>query len=77
MTTLNSTHSNGHRRVLLSKWTTCSMGYAISGYPYDPCGYDKFFDIATENTNVLLNTVIDVFDIPNKRVFFKGDWYKY
>ena len=63
--------------VALKNGPRAAWDIAISGYPYDPCGYDKFFDIATENTNVLLNTVIDVFDIPNKRVFFKGDWHKY
>ena len=63
--------------VALKDGPRAAWDLAISGYPYDPLGYDKYFQIATQDANVLLNTSIEVFDIPSKRVFFKGDWHKY
>jgi UDP-galactopyranose mutase len=50
---------------------------AISGYPYDPTGYNPFFDYTTRECNVHLNTNIEVFDIQRKRIFFKGEWHQY
>lgn len=47
---------------------------AISAYPIAPDGYDSYFRIATEGTDVLLNTVIDAYDLPNKRVHIDGGW---
>jgi UDP-galactopyranose mutase len=49
----------------------------ISAYPYALNGYDDYFNIATSNANVLLNTKIDHFDIPSKKVFFNGAWKNY
>ncbi len=50
---------------------------AISAYPYAESGYDDYFAIATERTNVLLNTRIEKYDIPHKRVMINGEWKKY
>ena len=46
---------------------------AISAYPYASDGYDQYFSIATEEATVLLNTNIENFDIPNKKVSFLGE----
>jgi UDP-galactopyranose mutase len=46
---------------------------AISAYPYSHDGYDKYFDIATSNINVLLNTNIEKYDLPNKSIVLKGE----
>ena len=46
---------------------------AISGYPYSLDGYDKYFPIATEDVDVLLNTVCEVVDIQKKEVKIKGE----
>jgi len=50
---------------------------AISCYPYAIDGYNSYFKLATEKTNVLLNTVISNFDIPNKEVVFGGERHQY
>ncbi|AAQ00330.1 MULTISPECIES: UDP-galactopyranose mutase [Prochlorococcus] len=63
--------------IALKKGPRAAWDVAISGYPYDKRGYDPYFEIATENTKVLLNTDIEVFDIPSKRVFFDGDWHSF
>ncbi len=47
---------------------------AISAYPYAPNGYDDYFDISTAKARVLLNTHIEQFDIPAKRVKWGGEW---
>ena len=46
---------------------------AISGYPYALDGYDKYFSIATENANVLLNTSCKVIDINKKEVLINDE----
>ena len=50
---------------------------AISCYPYAIDGYNSYFKLATEKTNVLLNTVISNFDIINKEVVFGGERHQY
>ena len=45
---------------------------AISGYPYAPDGYDKYFPLATANANVLLNTICEITDITKKEVSIHG-----
>jgi UDP-galactopyranose mutase len=59
----------GPVRAFWSEW--------ISAYPYAINGYDDYFGIGTEGTNVLLNTKIDHFDIKNKKIFFNGEWKKF
>jgi len=46
---------------------------AISAYPYAENGYDDYFDIATAEVKVLLNTNIEEYDLPNKTVVFEGE----
>lgn len=46
---------------------------AISCYPYAADGYNQYFDIATEGVTVLLNTKIEHFDIPHKKVCIDGE----
>ena len=46
---------------------------AISCYPYAEDGYDAYFTVSTAETNVLLNTRIEKFDIPNKTVVLGGE----
>ena len=46
---------------------------AISAYPYAPNGYDDYFQIATADINLLLNTRIDTYDLPNKSVVINGE----
>ena len=50
---------------------------AISAYPIALDGYDQYFITATAGVNVLLKTRIERFDIPNKKVFFNGEWNQY
>ena len=38
--------------VALKDGPRAAWDVAISGYPYDPNGYDKYFDIATANARV-------------------------
>ena len=63
--------------VALKKGPRAAWDKAISGYPWAPNGYDNYFEIATENAKKLLNTKIEIFDIPLKRIFFKGEWHKF
>lgn len=63
--------------VALKEGPRAAWDIAISGYPYDPKGYDPYFEIATSNAKVLLNQKIEVFDIENYRVFFQGAWHYY
>jgi UDP-galactopyranose mutase len=46
---------------------------ALSAYPYAPDGYNRFFDVTTEGTKVLLSTTIERYDIPHRTVWIKGE----
>jgi UDP-galactopyranose mutase len=48
-----------------------------SAYPIKKNGYDDYFDIATKNSKVLLNTKIEKYDLRKKRVKIKGESYKF
>ena len=50
---------------------------AISAYPHARNGYDDYFEIATQDTTVLLETRIEAFDIPNKAVIIHGERQTY
>ena len=50
---------------------------AISGYPYDINGYDKYFDIATEDIKVLLNTTATIIDLSKKIISINGNEQKF
>lgn len=46
---------------------------AISAYPIKLNGYNDYFDIATNDINVQLNTNIDRYDIENKSIYLNGE----
>jgi UDP-galactopyranose mutase len=47
---------------------------AWSCYPYAPDGYNAYFGFATKAVqNLMLRTVIEGFDVPNKTVWIKGE----
>jgi UDP-galactopyranose mutase len=46
---------------------------AISAYPHARNGYDDYFDIATQDVNVMLRTRIDKYDLPAKTVVINGE----
>ena len=50
-----------------------SWGSAISAYPIAENGYNNYFDIATEDASVMLNTSIERYDIPNNSVTINGE----
>jgi UDP-galactopyranose mutase len=50
---------------------------AISAFPKNYDGYDPYFEHATQNATVLLDTTIERWDIPNKRIFMKNEWKKF
>lgn len=63
--------------VALKEGPRAAWDNAISGYPYAPDGYNKYFDIATEGTKVLLNTAIEHYDTQNKIFVIKGEKRKF
>jgi UDP-galactopyranose mutase len=63
--------------IALKEGNRAAWDSAISGYPYAANGYDNYFDISTEGTKVLLNTRIDGYDIPKKRVNFNNNWHSF
>lgn len=50
---------------------------AISAFPDRPNGFDDYFDIAVQGTNVMLGTRITDFDLENYKVQFEGEWHQY
>lgn len=46
-----------------------------SAYPISLDGYNKYFEIATKNAKVLLNTSIDEYDLKNKKIKIKNSEY--
>ena len=60
----------GKTRAFWSEW--------ISAYPIAMNGYDDYFDkVSIMDTKVHLNTNIDIFDIPKKRVFYNSEWHDF
>lgn len=49
----------------------------ISAYPIAKDGYNKYFDIATKDTKVLLNTKIDKYDMDKKEFEINGEKQKF
>lgn len=49
----------------------------ISAFPLKMNGYDDYFDIATQNTEVHLNTTAETYDVENYRVKIEGEWRRY
>jgi len=63
--------------IALKEGPRAAWDTAISGYPYAKDGYNQFFEYATREAKVLLETTIEIFDIPKRRVFFNGEWHCY
>lgn len=59
--------------VALKQGARAAWDTAISGYPYAPDGYNKYFDIATAGAKVLLNTRITHYDVPKKTFVINGE----
>jgi UDP-galactopyranose mutase len=63
--------------VALKEGPRAAWDVAISAYPWAPNGYDDYFEIATQGTEVLVSTKIQGFDIPNKRVLLNDTWLSF
>ncbi len=63
--------------ITLKTGSRAAWTEAISAFPLSPNGYDDYFRIATQNTEVHLNTTIDVYDVENHRVKTDGEWHSY
>ena len=50
---------------------------AISAFPESYDGYDPYFENATQDTTVLLETTIERWDVPNKKFYFKEEWHQF
>jgi len=50
---------------------------AMSAYPVASDGYDQYFDLATAETSVLLNTEIEHYDLPEKTIVLQGEKKQY
>jgi len=59
--------------VTLKEGTRACWDTAISAYPEAANGYDAYFDIATAEAQVRLDTRIQHYDIPNKTVVLDGE----
>jgi UDP-galactopyranose mutase len=59
--------------VALKEGPRAAWDSALSGYPYAPDGYNKYFDVSTEGTKVLLKTRIEHYDTPKKTFVIKGE----
>lgn len=63
--------------VALKDGPRAAWDSAISAYPIDIEGYNKYFPFATKDAEILLSTKIEDYDIENKRVKIKGESYKF
>jgi UDP-galactopyranose mutase len=59
--------------VALKTGSLAAWDDAISGFPLAANGYDDYFEVATKDCKVHLNTSIDAYDIANKRVKIAGE----
>lgn len=50
---------------------------AISAYPYAPDGYNSYFNLATAEARVLLNTVAEAYDVQNRKIKLGGEWQQF
>ena len=63
--------------VALKEGPKAAWTEAISAFPLKINGYDDYFEISTQKTDVRLGTSIDGYDIPKKRVKIAGQWHTY
>jgi UDP-galactopyranose mutase len=50
---------------------------AISAFPHAHDGYNQYFEIATQNAHVKLNTHIQAYDMHKKRIKIDDQWHVY
>jgi UDP-galactopyranose mutase len=50
---------------------------AKSAYPYAEDGYNKYFDVTTKDSKVLLNTTVERYDLGRKYVIINGEIIKF
>ena len=67
------TFSWSPKGVALKEGPRAAWDTAISGYPYAESGYNEYFDIATAGATVLLSTMVENYDIPNRTVVIGGE----
>jgi len=63
--------------VALKTGSKAAWTSAISAFPIKQNGYDDYFDIATKEADVHLNTFIESYDVANHRVKVAGEWHTY
>lgn len=63
--------------VALKEGSKEAWDQSISCYPIALDGYNKYFEIATKDVNVMLNTNIEKFDVQNHQVYMNGKNHKY
>lgn len=63
--------------VALKEGNKAAWSEAISAFPIAQNGYDDYFSIATRNTKVHLNTIIQEYDVENLRVKINSQWQSY
>jgi UDP-galactopyranose mutase len=71
------TFSWSAKGVTLKTGPKAAWTEAISAFPLKINGYDDYFDIATRDAQVQLNTTIQAFDVENYRVEIDGEWRTY
>ena len=59
--------------VTIKEGPRAAWDIAKSAYPYAEDGYNKYFDLVLDKAQVLFNTKIDKYDIPNKKVSIGND----
>jgi UDP-galactopyranose mutase len=59
--------------VAIKSGARAAWDVALSAYPHAADGYNKYFDISTADSTVLLNTRIERFDIPKRTVWINGE----
>ena len=71
------TFSWSAKGVALKEGPRAAWDTAISAYPYSLDGYNKYFDIATAGATILLDTLIESYDISNLTVVIQGEKRKF
>ncbi len=63
--------------VALKTGPKAAWSDAISGFPLAPNGYDDYFQVATRDSKVHLDTAIEAYDMENRRIKVAGEWHTY
>jgi UDP-galactopyranose mutase len=71
------TFSWSPKGVALKQGPRAAWDDAVSGYPYAPDGYNKYFDVTTAGVTVLLGTCVESFDLARRKARIKGEDRQY